>query len=215
MAQKILSIPVSITFRILPCRWMVRKETYNSKEFVGKPSAPNGVCLDAYEVREEFLKVSNPDEILGFLNKTGVFKIFPATRTTVENFHDWQAQVRLLMTHSPVNWKERISDDFLWLMSRNDAFKIRFAWTAEGYSGNIWVGLTLVAILATIHLDHLRKAEFRFCSREDCGMPYEITSHHERKYCTEYCAHIESVRKTRARQRAERLSSGTRKGTKV
>ncbi|MGD0975201.1 MAG: hypothetical protein ABR866_14020 [Candidatus Korobacteraceae bacterium] len=54
------------------------------------------------------------------------------------------------------------------------------------------------AILDTIVIDHLRKVQFRLCARPDCRTPFAIESRHQREYCCQYCAHIESVRKQRA-----------------
>jgi hypothetical protein len=54
------------------------------------------------------------------------------------------------------------------------------------------------AILDTIVIDHLRKVQFRLCARPDCRTPFAIETRHQREYCCQYCAHIESVRKQRA-----------------
>ena len=54
------------------------------------------------------------------------------------------------------------------------------------------------AILDTIVIDHLRKVQFRLCARPDCRTPFAIKTRHQREYCCQYCAHIESVRKQRA-----------------
>ena len=67
------------------------------------------------------------------------------------------------------------------------------------------------AILDTIVIDHLRKVQFRLCSRPDCRTPFAIATRHQREYCCQYCAHIESVRRQRrtARQEeAKQLSKG-------
>jgi hypothetical protein len=54
------------------------------------------------------------------------------------------------------------------------------------------------AVLDTIVIDHLRKVQFRLCARPDCRTPFAIETRHQREYCCQYCAHIESVRKQRA-----------------
>ena len=61
------------------------------------------------------------------------------------------------------------------------------------------------AILDTITIDLLRKVKFRLCARPDCRAPFAIQSQHQRKYCCQYCAHIESVRRQRrtVRERQE------------
>jgi len=52
-------------------------------------------------------------------------------------------------------------------------------------------------ILTTITIDRLRDARFRICAREDCRTPFEVKTRHKRDYCTQYCAHLESVRRNR------------------
>jgi hypothetical protein len=54
------------------------------------------------------------------------------------------------------------------------------------------------AVLDTIVIDHLRKVQFSLCARPDCRTPFAIGTRHQREYCCQYCAHIESVRKQRA-----------------
>jgi hypothetical protein len=53
------------------------------------------------------------------------------------------------------------------------------------------------AIRTTITLDLLRKVKFRICARPDCASPFPVENRHRRKYCRQYCAHIESIRKQR------------------
>lgn len=50
----------------------------------------------------------------------------------------------------------------------------------------------------TVTVDYLRGTKFRTCARPDCALPFEIQSKHRRNYCTQYCAHLESVRRNRA-----------------
>jgi hypothetical protein len=52
-------------------------------------------------------------------------------------------------------------------------------------------------ILATITIDHLSGRKFGICARHDCPEVYPIESNHKRSYCSQYCAHIESVRRSR------------------
>jgi hypothetical protein len=62
-------------------------------------------------------------------------------------------------------------------------------------------------ILDTIAIDHLRKVPFRLCARPDCRTPFAVESRHQREYCCQYCAHLESVRKQRAAKK-EGLQEG-------
>ena len=61
------------------------------------------------------------------------------------------------------------------------------------------------AIRTTITLDLLKKVKFRLCARPDCRSPFPVESHHQRQYCRQYCAHIESVRRQRRTAKQEAL----------
>jgi hypothetical protein len=66
------------------------------------------------------------------------------------------------------------------------------------------------AIRVTITLDLLRQVKYSICARPDCQTPFAVESQHKRKYCCQYCAHIESVR--RQRRAAKRASKQPAKG---
>jgi hypothetical protein len=52
-------------------------------------------------------------------------------------------------------------------------------------------------LLATIFTDLVRGLKFKYCARRDCPNLFIIESRHKRKYCRQYCGHLESVRKQR------------------
>ena len=63
------------------------------------------------------------------------------------------------------------------------------------------------AVKTSITVDFLRKVRFRVCPRVDCGVPFSA----DRKgkiYCSQYCAHLVSLRKTRKKQQALRRKDG-------
>jgi hypothetical protein len=63
------------------------------------------------------------------------------------------------------------------------------------------------AVATSITIDFLRGGKFGICPRVDCQKPFAL----ERKgkvYCTQYCAHVVSQRRKRAR---EKLSKPTNK----
>jgi hypothetical protein len=53
------------------------------------------------------------------------------------------------------------------------------------------------AIRSTITFDLVRKIKFCLCARPDCSGVFAIESRHKRKFCCQYCAHLESVRRQR------------------
>jgi hypothetical protein len=62
---------------------------------------------------------------------------------------------------------------------------------------HVIVNRTFPAILATVQFKLAQGARFRTCARKDCRLPFEITSQHKRRFCTQYCAHLTSLRRRR------------------
>jgi CGNR zinc finger len=138
----------------------------------------------------------------------------------------FQSALRGLAVKSPTKW-ETYWQDFSsapnMSLGVRGAFafaenhSVRFHWHSDPKlewrgSRNVAVieeGNALSAMLATIEIDHLRGAKFGVCARPDCRVFYEITSAHGRRYCGQYCAHIESVRRTRKRQKQKAQKSGS------
>ena len=58
-------------------------------------------------------------------------------------------------------------------------------------------------MVATTHLDLLRRAHFRSCARADCGIPFARLSGHNQIYCDPECAHVVAQRALRQRKKKE------------
>jgi hypothetical protein len=133
-----------------------------------------------------------------------------------EDFMRWQAMFRCFLKLSPEKWKS--AAESIWPIKTfrlmrdvlRDASKlvIRFQWGASRFEWN-WaphVGVlhaedVVTAMLATIYVDRLSGKKFGFCVRPDCRKYFEVTSKHKRKYCTPDCAHLQTVRRLRARRK--------------
>jgi hypothetical protein len=61
-------------------------------------------------------------------------------------------------------------------------------------------------LLTTVYVDVVRGLRFKYCQRSDCGAPFAVESEHERKFCTQYCGHLESIRKKRREAREAQAS---------
>ena len=178
-------------------------------------SLPERVKIDAWKVREEFLGLKSEAEFLGFLNRVGRFSAGMAPDSGVwdlKDFKGWQQVFREFLKRQPDMWPNY----FVKLTASAPGFnvgliqsevklavdtrlRIRLSWQRR--SAIIWVSEAVSAILVTIYIDHLRGLRFRFCARRDCRGAFEVTSRHRRKYCQQYCAHLESLRRMRKRQR--------------
>jgi hypothetical protein len=63
-------------------------------------------------------------------------------------------------------------------------------------------------LVATAHVDLLRKAQIQVCKRPDCGIPF---TGRDRTFCSQYCGHLESVRKTRREKKQEKKHAKRRR----
>lgn len=116
----------------------------------------------------------------------------------------WRDFVRKLLLTPRQDWQtlEKQYGKFKLRTALNFAmrFTIEYDSSSRPYAV-ITVPYALNAILATIQIDMLDGLEFRECARPDCNAPpFKRTSGHERKYCSEGCAHLEAVRAHRSRQ---------------
>jgi hypothetical protein len=64
----------------------------------------------------------------------------------------------------------------------------------------IHVRSTLQAILATNYVDSLSGVNYGLCARPSCNKTFEVTSKHEREYCSQACAHKASVARRREKE---------------
>jgi hypothetical protein len=63
---------------------------------------------------------------------------------------------------------------------------------------------SLEAILATVYVDGLNGVSYKLCGLNDCPRVFEVTSKHEREYCSQACAHKASVRRRRAEAKSKK-----------
>ncbi len=62
----------------------------------------------------------------------------------------------------------------------------------------------LDAILATVYVDKLRGIEFQVCALKECNETFEKHSNYGKIYCSNYHAHLASVRRKRAQAKKKR-----------
>jgi hypothetical protein len=176
-------------------------------------------------VRERFMELKTEDEALSFLNEFGSLSaLVEAERKYGWEFRELKALQRLfseLIRRAPISWNAYVqtliapgSDMPLGMISAlglAERHIIQFHWKAKKQrdwydAKNLAVIQTrnvVSAILTTIEIDHLRGGKFGACHRSDCPKFFEITSRHKRKYCSQACAHLVSVRRLRSRRRLE------------
>jgi hypothetical protein len=233
----IVGIPVTVEYRAPVSKWeikphpdvpesqagvQVHPERFFESNLVREMSGP----FDAWKVREEFLSLKADQEFLDFLNKVGPFAGAPgwfSGQWAASDFKLWQEMFREFLKRSPASWDCAVEKVFKTktvsvvgqILGRAKRFNLLFHW--KGTQQFEWRGAqhiaaleawdVVTAILATIYIDHLHGTKFGFCKRDDCRKAYKIESKHARRYCSQYCAHLESLRRMRKRQRQKRRKS--------
>ena len=229
MSQAILGLPVTVRFTVTPCSWEEKSKPFANmkggkfsgtvfrirlrarQKVVNADEPPQQ--LDAWQVRDEFLGLKTDAEFMAFLNRTGLFTSFRLNALWgYDEMRRWQRIVREFLIKHPLDWPEWLNKElleaekgrFIVAVMKHQRPNVIFWWTRpkKGHSVLFEAKTTLGALLASIQVDHLRNAKFRFCARTDCRKPFEIVSKHERRYCNWRCAHLETVRRGRAKREA-------------
>lgn len=165
-----------------------------------KPEVP---LRNAWAMRDEFLNLEHdPAKLRMFLNRWGSWRprsFFrlrdPSTlhASLLVLPHDiWQLQelYRKALTGSAKNWLRSVGGLGLTQSDTPPYFSIEVC-DCEN------------AIRATITIDHLANSTFGICRRGDCRRLFEFTTKQKRFYCSQHCAHVETVRKSRAAKKAK------------
>jgi hypothetical protein len=222
-------IPINIDYRATPRAWHVKKTTVKktleskggrrrpqNRFFAQAKSGSQPTYFEPWNLRENFLSLETEADFLRFLNHVGGFSAlgFDSHDWELRDFKGWQEVFRELLRRPLATWNQYLEDLSMGTLRFNvplirialaEINKVRFLltfdWQRKPQAGIIKVHSATSAIFATILIDHLRGATFRFCARHDCRKPFEIISKHKRKYCTQYCGHLEGLRKMRKRQR--------------
>jgi hypothetical protein len=177
------------------------------------PHTPDN-AFDPWWVRSEFLLTQDGvgldlkffADAYGCFAAPGVLKCSEQDPDGEKDFEQWRSLVRKLLLTPRKDWRTLEKQYGEYKLRKVMGFSMRFG---IEYDPNnqpyavIGVSYTLDAILATIQIDLLDGLEFRECARPDCkAPPFKRTSGHERKYCSDRCAHLEAVRAHRIRQAA-------------
>lgn len=140
---------------------------------------------NAWEMRADFLRIT--DDMAGaltFLNKWGCWSYRKYIK--LSELTGLKKAVREALISPPEKWfASQFAYVSFWQRSATYPF---FA---------LHTDMCESAIRMTVTVDLLHKVKHRICARRDCGAPFAISSRHKRKYCSQYCGHLESVRRNR------------------
>jgi hypothetical protein len=166
------------------------------------------------------LELKTEQDFLDFLTQLGHFSASLAKGDDLASgkrgiwgtdaFRCWQKVFRHMLKRSPEKWNDYMQrlrvpgfDTRLMMRALNEAseFRVLFRWRRKRQAAALMANDVVTAIFATIYVDLLRGAKYGFCARPDCNKPFEIESGHRRLYCKMYCAHLEGLRRMRAKQK--------------
>ena len=213
-------LPVRFCFQICKVDWSAVDTTSGrqltqhviagNKGFYGLPCP-----VDPWHMREEFLGLKTESDMLRFLTKYGRWDD-SKDNVPVDSIMDLQVELRELLL-SPrqirllayrLGWMNR-KFTFSLRWEKNSAIQARIA--AKKTTNNatsfcvVECGSITDVLFASVQIDLLDGAKFGTCARPDCQVPFRVTSNHKRKYCSQPCAHLESVRRNRKKKTSRKL----------
>jgi hypothetical protein len=148
-------------------------------------------------MREDFLKPKrNKEDYFEFLQKWGEWRGAwgddPLVMLTeLEKSHE---EIRAALTKANPKWLGNIGS-YLSIYPR----------LASGYPFHrIEETNCQSAIQATVTIDLLQAIKFSICARRDCATPFARTGRRDKVYCSNYCAHLMSVRRQAAHKAAKK-----------
>jgi hypothetical protein len=169
--------------------------------------APHVRRLDVYEVRDRFFSIATPEQGLQFFQQCGAFGIEHAVTfgfrggLSFADLVQWQSLLKSCRTHEPDTWSAltkpyellkyakaiQIMPDFSIRLTSPLRLQVRCNFVRD-------------AIIAANYLDKLQDIRSDECARRDCRRVFNRESGHQRKYCSSDCAHLEAVRRSRAKK---------------
>jgi len=159
--------------------------------------------LDGWTMRDRFFGLRrNQSDLLKFLQWAGRFPNTPlldgsAHRYDMLLFWKWQDLFREALVRKNVDWKKGFGS-FPTLFIEERLSDIQFLLEGKKSKAIVQAACGLYAIGATVEIDLVSGAEFKWCARPDCPTKiFKPTSRHRTKYCSYDCAHLQSIRNSR------------------
>jgi hypothetical protein len=167
---------------------------------------PTARVIDPWQLRHDFLHLKPSSEaLLSFLNYYGKWSRIAYPRYISWLFYDPRIcegnaddSVPGLVFESEIRAEQSAIRNALkgipsdWLAKSSLSFGSQSKFPHYVHTD----GTCLDAIRTSISIDFLRRVPFRICKRPDCGEPF-AADRKGKEYCSQYCAHLVSVRKTR------------------
>jgi hypothetical protein len=209
---KHLQMPLRFRFLRFETKW-----TYNHPSHLREATGVVDVLaptteLNGWDIREEFFKLPRgKTAYLDFLNKVGLFfglgvsRPFavapPLANDKIWNFRD---EMRSALKQPKKFIAEYAQGP--WSRTQSTTFEL------DGKVPFLKIETTCFydLLITTICADLVQGFRFHECQREDCRMPFAAETAHKRKFCSQYCGHLVSMRKQR--NAAKNTSRKNRRG---
>lgn len=230
--KKTLPLPLEITY--LPTRGMGRAkievEEAGDERVVRlslrSSGAPAQVTLpeDPWKLRDEFLGLELTGEglrqakrrfgfiWLGILEQLGRPSLEvnddAVARLVRNEFREWQSLLRVALTTQKDRWPQlvaKFSPAKVGLLCR--PLPMVVDWREGLPAGIIRCTNTLEALIATVWIDAVLGAKYRFCACRGCTKPPFMVKRRRQIYCDDDCKHLQVVRNIREREQKSKRNA--------
>ncbi|MBA3913440.1 MAG: hypothetical protein H0X25_06220 [Acidobacteriales bacterium] len=190
--------------RNICCRFELRfLVPFGSESYVPTPELAKQFPLaDAWEMRGDFLRLEcQYESTIAFLRKWGEWD---RGYVQLDEIRNLQKRIRVALTSPAESWfEDSLSVPGLSFPQKRIPHYPFFT---------IRTTSCKAALCITVTSDLLRGVKFGLCARPDCPQPvFARESNHDRVFCSQYCGHLESVRRNRAaKRRMKRLPKNIR-----
>lgn len=217
-------MPVRFRFLRFATTWKLAATTPKFDPDYGYPDQPQGTLgktqhateLDGWACRDEFFRLPREEAAyLNFLSKVGLWYPVDFLANPTMWHPGGQERTGAPFFEEHDHPEVRGSDVWTFRDSLRNALMRPEKFIADYARGRYATGrpifeladkvpvlvietICFTELLAvTIWADLVQGFHFQQCKRKDCGMPFVIETAHKRKYCSQYCGHLESMRRQR------------------
>jgi len=215
-----INLPTRLVFSGVAAKWRI--ETHNCVAFVVATvdtESPTPGEHDVWKLRAKFFALSETnDALLAFLNETGAWSNGEQVSWPQSIRHIHEFPFRVKQVSAIWEYRNRLRRALLnkaafreSFEAKNSEFPVKFKLTATTVEGIIEAFDTAQALLASVLIDAARGIRFKMCARKDCDELFPIESRHKRKFCSQYCGHLVSMRREREREQRAKRTEAKRK----
>jgi hypothetical protein len=197
-----MTIPIEVRALKWEAVWTLVESGARSKlrgDMLETPLPKADAWLDGWTIRDRFLRLQRSESaLLKFLRWAGKFPHFRFIDDfEISDFWAWQDIFRKALVQKNLLWRKEFRGFYPGIFT-NRRYDVQFFFEEIKSKAVIEAECGLYAIGATVELDLMSEAEFKWCARPDCPVKiFKPKTRHQTKYCSYECAHLQSVRNAR------------------